>query len=48
MADYKNEFTEINTTYLCIINSTNTILGYFILVKNAQKNDIQLKRGLKL
>jgi len=46
MADYENEFTEINTTYLCIINSSNTILGYFILVKSAQKNAIQLKRIL--
>ncbi|WP_366051009.1 GNAT family N-acetyltransferase [Moritella sp.] len=46
MADYESEFTEINTTYLCIINSSNIILGYFILVKSAQKKSIQLKRIL--
>jgi len=46
MADYESEFTEVNTTYLCIINLSNIILGYFILVRSAQKNSIQLKRIL--
>jgi len=46
MADYKREFTEENTTYLCIINASNIILGYLILLKDQNKNSIQLKRIL--
>ena len=45
MADYKREFTEENTNYLCIVNTSN-IIGYVILLKNQNKNAIQLKRIL--
>ena len=40
------EFTDKNTTYLNIVNTSNVILGYFILHKDQIKNSIQLKRIL--
>ncbi|NQY94941.1 MAG: GNAT family N-acetyltransferase [Campylobacteraceae bacterium] len=46
MADYQKEFTDKNTTYLSIVNTSNIILGYFILHKDQRKNSIQLKRIL--
>ena len=46
MADHKREFTEKNTTYLCMVDTSNVILGYFIILKNQSKNSIQLKRIL--
>ena len=46
MADYKREFTDENTNYLCIVNATNNIIGYVILLKDQNKNAIQLKRIL--
>ena len=44
--DYKQEFLDNKTTYLCIVNESDTILGYIILLKKENKNSIQLKRIL--
>lgn len=46
MVDYKRELTEENTTYLCLVNTSNIILGYLIILKDPIKESIQLKRIL--
>jgi len=46
IADLKTEFTDENTTYLSIINTTDDVLGYFVLIKNQEQYSIQLKRIL--
>ncbi|PCJ53791.1 MAG: hypothetical protein COA79_22530 [Planctomycetota bacterium] len=46
MLDHQREFTDKNTRFLNILNTSNVILGYFILVKDLVKKSIQLKRIL--
>ncbi len=44
MREHQIEFADKNTIYLSIINTSDIILGYFILLKNKDKYSIQLKR----
>lgn len=46
MREHQIEFADKNTIYLSIINTSDIILGYFILLKNKDKHSIQLKRIL--
>jgi hypothetical protein len=46
MNDHKREFSDMSMTHLSIVDASNTILGYFILVKSDKKYSVQLKRIL--